>query len=248
MSRGAASDSDASALAEGRPLEPWQRPLLQSLAGHVATVLDLRSRIRESRRLVLHEERSILARELHDSLAQSLSYLKIQIVRLEAALKRADASRVRVSSSAGAFVAESRTDAGRALRADRRQPSATPEEILTEIRTGVSSAYRQLRELLTTFRLKIDGLGLGSALITTAEEFQARSHLTIELNDRMPADLLSPNEEVHVLQIVRESLSNIVRHAQAKHCRIELTFAADEAKVEISDDGVGAPLAATHGR
>ena len=227
------------ALPEGQRLESWQRPLLQSLAGHVATVLDLRSRIRESRRLVLHEERSSLARELHDSLAQSLSYLKIQIVRLEAALKRADASRVRVGSPAGALVGESRADAGKVLHDGRRQPPATPEEILTEIRTGVSSAYRQLRELLTTFRLKIDGLGLGSALVTTAEEYEARSHLTIELNDHMPADLLSPNEEVHVLQIVRESLSNIVRHAQAKHCRIELAFAAGEARVEISDDGVG---------
>jgi two-component system, NarL family, nitrate/nitrite sensor histidine kinase NarX len=227
------------AVSEGQQLEPWQRPLLQSLAGHVATVLDLRSRIRESRRLMLHEERSILARELHDSLAQSLSYLKIQTTRLEAALKRAEASRARVGNAADGVAGESHTDVAKAIRDGRRKPPATPEEIVTEIRTGISSAYRQLRELLTTFRLKMDGLGLGSALIATVEEFQARSHLTIELNDRMPADLLSPNEEVHVLQIVRESLSNVIRHAQATHCRIDLAFAAGEATVVIADDGIG---------
>ena len=227
------------AVGEGQRLESWQRPLLQSLAGHVATVLDLRSRMREGRRLVLHEERSILARELHDSLAQSLSYLKIQMTRLEAALKRADASQDRGGDAAAGVSGASRTRNGNALANGRRRAPATPEEIVTEIRTGISSAYRQLRELLTTFRLKMDGTGLGSALIATAEEFQARSHLSIELDDRMPADLLSPNEEVHVLQIVRESLSNVARHARATRCRIALAFEAGDATVVIADDGVG---------
>lgn len=218
------------AIAEGQRLESWQRPLLESLAGHVATVLDLRGRMREGRRLVLHEERSILARELHDSLAQSLSYLKIQTTRLEVALKRADAR-------------HARSEVGQEPPNSCRKAPATPEAIVTEIRTGISSAYRQLRELLTTFRLKMDGLGLGNALVATAEEFQTRGHLRIELQDRMPADLLSPNEEVHVLQIVREALSNVARHARATLCRIDLSFAAGEVMVLIADNGVGYALA-----
>ena len=40
-----------------------------------------------SKRSALHEERSLIARELHDSLAQSLSYLKIQVSRLQTLLK-----------------------------------------------------------------------------------------------------------------------------------------------------------------
>ncbi len=221
------------AAADGQRLESWQRPLLQSLAGHVATVLDLRNRMREGRRLVLYEERSILARELHDSLAQSLTYLKIQITRLDAALKR------------NQTVGTVSTQAAKIDGDGQRKTPATPEEILGEIRTGVSSAYRELRELLTTFRLKMDGRGLGSALVATAEEFRERGDLIIELTDRMPADLLSPNEEVHVLQIVREALSNCVRHASAQRCQIDLALEGGEALVIIADDGVGFDLADT---
>ncbi|MBK1716753.1 type IV pili methyl-accepting chemotaxis transducer N-terminal domain-containing protein [Thiocystis violacea] len=201
------------ALAPGRTLEPWQQPLLESLAGQLATALRLMGRMHEGRRLALHEERGILARELHDSLAQSLSYLKIQAVRLDAALRESPTA------------------------PDRKLPS--PAEILSEMREGISSAYRQLRELLTTFRLRIDGRGLANALAETVEEFRRRTDIAIRLDDRLPSGLLSPNEEVHVMQIIREALSNVTRHAQARHCWIQLDSAEGEIRVEIRDDGQG---------
>jgi two-component system nitrate/nitrite sensor histidine kinase NarX len=111
------------------------------------------------------------------------------------------------------------------------------------MRTGIASAYRQLRELLTTFRLRMDGAGLGSALAATVREFEARGGLTIRLRDRLPAGLLTANEEVHVLQIVREALSNVVRHAHARTCRVMLDRRAGAACVVVSDDGVGHPAA-----
>jgi two-component system, NarL family, nitrate/nitrite sensor histidine kinase NarX len=43
--------------------------------------------------------------------------------------------------------------------------------VLEELREGLNSAYRQLRELLTTFRLRIEGEGLAAALQTTVTEF-----------------------------------------------------------------------------
>ena len=197
----------------GRTLEPWQRPLLKALAGHLATALNLMGSMREGRRLALHEERSILARELHDSLAQSLSYLKIQAARLDSSLRASDGS--------------------------TRGTLPPPEAILSEIREGISSAYRQLRELLTTFRLRIDGRGLTAALAETLQEFSARSDLDIRLDDRMPPGLLSPNEEVHVMQIIRESISNVVHHAEAGRCAITLEILEDAAVVRIEDDGLG---------
>lgn len=206
------------ASAPGARIEPWQQPLLEALAGHLASALRLMERMHEGRRLALHEERGILARELHDSLAQSLSYLKIQAARLEAAL-------------------------GEPQAAGRRGLPA-PAEILTEMREGIGSAYRQLRELLTTFRLRIDGRGLTNALAETVAELRQRSETQIELDDRLPAGLLSPNEEVHVMQIIREALSNVARHAEAGHCWIGLDRIAGEVQVSIRDDGKGLGSAA----
>jgi two-component system nitrate/nitrite sensor histidine kinase NarX len=246
--------------APGRRLESWQRPLLESLAAHFATALALQDRMRESRRLVLHEERSILARELHDSLAQSLSYLNIQAARLDAALRAAGPAlapaaaqaakppaAAPIATPAGPPDAPARSAAALPLPADGRRPPAAPAQILAEMRTGIASAYRQLRELLTTFRLRMDGAGLGSALAATVREFEARGALLIRLRDRLPAGLLTANEEVHVLQIVREALSNVVRHAHARTCRVMLGRVpggrAGAACVVISDDGVGHPAA-----
>ena len=195
---------------DGISLASWQQPLLEALATQLATALNLQGRIRESRRLVLHEERSILARELHDSLAQSLSYLKIQAMRLDGAIKAPVVN---------------------------GQPS--PEAILGELRDGINSAYRQLRELLTTFRLKIDGQGLRAALAQTIDEFRVRGDLVIRLDDQLPPGLLSPNEEVHVLQIVREALSNATRHARAQQVQVRLQVDAGSVQVEICDDGRG---------
>jgi two-component system nitrate/nitrite sensor histidine kinase NarX len=192
----------------GRTLADWQRPLLEALAAHLASALSRQCRAREGRRLVLHEERSILARELHDSLAQSLSYLKIQAARLDAVLREIPAG-----------------------------TAAT--EISADIRAGISSAYRQLRELLTTFRLKIDSRGLGDALAETVRELGHRGGIAIDLDDRLPDGLLSPNEEVHVLQIVREALSNVIRHAGAGYARLALALADGEVRVSVADDGVG---------
>lgn len=192
--------------AEGA-LEPWQSRLLHTLAGNLGTALKLHERLRQGRRLALHEERGILARELHDSLAQSLSYLKIQAARLSAALDLGDQSQARI--------------------------------VLGELREGISSAYRQLRELLTTFRLKMDDRGLNSALEATVQEFRGRATTAIELDNRLPAALLTPNEEIHVLQIVREALSNVVRHADARRAWVRLALREEAVEVEVADDGRG---------
>jgi two-component system, NarL family, nitrate/nitrite sensor histidine kinase NarX len=156
------------------------------------------------------EERNIIARELHDSLAQSLAYLKMQVSRLE---------RVQTIDAA--------PDA-------RRQ-------IFDELRTGMNSAYRQLRELLTTFRLKLDTPGLNAALNHTVAEFNGRLATSIFLQCDLPPQTLTPNEEIHVLQIVREALTNAVKHAKATEIRVTVRYSAPHVHVSVTDNGVGLP-------
>lgn len=189
--------------------ESWQVQLVEAVGRHIGVSIGSALRATQGRRLALFEERSALARELHDSLAQSLSYLKIQISRLQSLL-------------------------------DAHARGTETDAVIRELREGVTGAYRQLRELLTTFRLKIDGRGLGAALEETVAEFRNRGGVAVALVNRLQRCPLSANEEIHVLQIVREALSNVVRHARALNAQVILECDdAGEAHVTVDDDGIG---------
>lgn len=212
-------------LASGQVLMPWQRELAETVARHVASALGATQRVQSQQRLALLEERSAIARELHDSLAQSLSYLKIQVARLRSGMRGASAG-----SGAGAVGG---VGAG--------TPAVPVDEVLDELKGGLDTAYRQLRELLTTFRLRIDGDGLSSALRATVDEFTRRASLPIALDNRLADVELDANQQIHVLQTVREALANVERHARARNVQVRLArvAAGGEVLVTVEDDGVG---------
>jgi len=203
-------------LPEARQLAPWQTQLLEALSRHIGIALGTARRAEQSRRLSLLEERAAIARELHDSLAQSLAYMKIQVGRLKPHVDGGG------SSEAG--------------------------QVLHELREGLNSAYRQLRELLTTFRMRIEGGGLAAALKNAVDEFSGRGGIPIALEVHLAGCTLSANEEIHTLQIVREALSNVINHAQATQARVKVECGGNGAvHAVIEDDGVGIRKAAvTH--
>ena len=196
-------------LPPGKGLEVWQLELAETMGRHVGAALAAAERRDEHRRLGVLEERAAIARELHDSLAQSLSYTKIQIARLSANIER-----------------------------EGHSPQSLA--VLMELREGVNSAYRELRELLTTFRLGLGEEGFAGALRDTVAEFERRSGVrTTLVNDLLKVEL-SANEQVHVLQVVREALTNIEHHAHARHAWVSLTRGEGQViAVAIEDDGVG---------
>jgi two-component system nitrate/nitrite sensor histidine kinase NarX len=71
---------------DGVRLEDWQRQLVEALSRHMGMALGAARRSEQERLLALQEERSVIARELHDSLAQALSYMKIQVSLLQPVL------------------------------------------------------------------------------------------------------------------------------------------------------------------
>jgi signal transduction histidine kinase len=54
--------------------------------------------------------------------------------------------------------------------------------------------------------------------------------------DRRP---LPPGLDLAAYRIVQEALTNVRRHADASEVRVHLTFATDELRIEVSDDGAG---------
>lgn len=192
-------------------IEDWQNQLIIAVADILATGLSLQQKNEQQAHLMLMEERATIARELHDSLAQALSYQKIQVSRLKKAMKS---------------------------NADQK----TLDQVTEDIREGLNSAYRQLRELLTTFRLKLDAPGLDPALIATLNEFGERSDIRFDYDNQLGYVHLSPNEEIHCLQIIREALSNVVRHSQAKKARLSIRqFDDGTINIGVDDDGIGLP-------
>jgi len=188
----------------------WQKQILQGMADIIATAIELDQKRISENRLVIVEERAVIARELHDSLAQSLSYLKVQMSLLTRKMQK-------------------------------QVPQAQLEETIDDIKDGLNSAYLQLRELLTTFRLKLDDPSMKSALASTVTEFSAKCQHSIEFNYQLPANYLSANQEIHLLQIVREALSNIHRHANASIAGVNITLKDIKVIVQIWDNGMGLP-------
>ncbi|HQS57652.1 MAG: hypothetical protein B7Y56_08730 [Gallionellales bacterium 35-53-114] len=194
---------------ESKTLEDWQTQLLEALSRHIGIAIGTAKRAEQSRRLSLLEERGVIARELHDSLAQSLSYMKIQVSRLQGVMAQ-------------------------------HNLAGDADTILHELREGLNGAYRELRELLTTFRLKIEGNGLVPTLEKSVTEFAARGEIPITIETRLDGCQLSANEEIHIMQIVREALANVVHHSNAAHASVMIEHGADDmVSVIIDDDGVG---------
>ena len=194
---------------EGHTVEDWQMQLLEALSRHIGIAIGTSHRTEQSRRLSLLEERGVIARELHDSLAQSLSYMKIQVSRLQAVMSQ-------------------------------HKLAEDANSILAELREGLNGAYRELRELLTTFRLKIEGNGLVPTLEKTVAEFSARGNIPISIEAQLAGTQLSANEEIHLMQIVREALANVIHHSKAAHASVSVEQGEDEIiSVIIDDDGIG---------
>lgn len=195
----------------------WQKQILQGMADIIATAIELDQKRISEKRLVIVEERAVIARELHDSLAQSLSYLKVQMSLLTRKMQK-------------------------------QLPQAQVEETIDDIKEGLNGAYLQLRELLTTFRLKLDDPSIKNALLGTVTEFNAKCQHPIEFTYQLPANYLNANQEIHLLQIVREALSNIHRHAKATLAGVDISLKENRVVVQIWDNGIGLPESiAKHG-
>ncbi len=194
---------------------PWQEQLLKAMANLIATSIDLEHKRHTENRLIIMEERAVIARELHDSLAQSLSYLKLQISVLNKQLQK---------------------------NLPREQVTPT----IDEISQGTNRAYQQLRQLLTTFRLKLDDHSIENSIRETVNEFSEKCDFPITLDYSLENNSLNPHQEIHILQIIREALSNIHNHAHATEAAIRMRLDDNNVQVEINDNGCGLPEKPTH--
>lgn len=116
-----------------------------------------------------------------------------------------------------------------------------------ELSARVEGAVAELDRVIRDLRNYIFGLRPGiladrqldKALRALVEEFQSRSGVVtiIELDETIASELSTVAADV--VQLTREALSNVGRHAKASTCRVSLTQTDGFALLEVDDDGGG---------
>jgi two-component system, NarL family, nitrate/nitrite sensor histidine kinase NarX len=134
------------------------RDLLDALASHLASAMESQRAAALEREAAVAEERGLLARELHDSIAQSLAFMKIQVQLLRQATSREDteaASKVLGELDTG--VRECYADVRELLMHFRTRTSE--EDIEPALRTTLSKFEHQ-----TGLKARLESDGHGVAL------------------------------------------------------------------------------------
>ena len=163
---------------------------------------------------VREEERTSLAREMHDQLAQELTRLKIDLVWLER----------RVAKSAGAAA------------------PATLAARVAEMSQVADSAIQSVQRIATGLRPAVlDSLGLCAAVDWQARDFQAHSEIACRVSVPAAEPPVSREIATATFRILQESLTNVARHAGATRVKISLRQEADKIILRIADNGGGIP-------
>ncbi|MEM5425559.1 type IV pili methyl-accepting chemotaxis transducer N-terminal domain-containing protein [Paraburkholderia ferrariae] len=190
-----------------REIPPSGVQLLQTLGRHLGVALMNRRLVALGRQLAVSEERNLVAQGLHDSIAQGLSFLKMQVHLLDGAAQQGDLDEIR--------------------------------EIVPLLAGGVEESYDDVRELLLNFRTKLSPGKLRLAVEDTVARFRRQSdaELTLDYRDE-DGPPLPPDQQLQVLFVLQEALSNARKHAQALHVQVSVVNARDF-RLTIEDDGVG---------
>jgi signal transduction histidine kinase len=192
--------------------------LLVALA-FIATTLLSRRMYLPVRALTDHavlEERTRLAREIHDTLAQQLTGIVLELEAADALLNRGSEQRAKTS------VEKARELARGALQEARRS--------VWNLRPAPLSASGLVAAIGHEVEAWEERTGIPA-------RFRARAV--------PPHPPLAPTAEVALLRIGQEALSNAARHGKPEHVDVELRAHAQELVLSIRDDGVGFDPAAT---
>jgi signal transduction histidine kinase len=167
------------------------------------------SQRREGERAALERQR--IARDLHDSVSQSLFSTTLHV----------------------------RT-AQRALTREGLDPTGPVGEELSEIGQLTRGALAEMRSLIFELRPDVLAEeGLVAALTMQAAALSAREGLVIEVDgpgERLP---LGPEVEEQLYRLGQEALANVVKHARASSATIRIAAEDDAVLIEVSDDGRG---------
>ncbi|MGH7164477.1 MAG: sensor histidine kinase [Nitrospiraceae bacterium] len=215
------------------PPRAWT-PDEQSFAGSIADLVSLAlqtaervraeqelqaacERLRELNQRVARaeeQERTRIARELHDEFGQALTGMKFDLAWL---MKQVTAGTA--------------LPAAEAILGKLRSLTALTDQTIQAVRRIAASLRPSL----------IDDLGLASALEWQGQDFAGRTGIRCEVSVTPAAQQapLHADTATDIFRVAQELLTNVARHAHAQTVQIRLSVEADGLRLEVHDDGRG---------
>ncbi|MES2148426.1 MAG: type IV pili methyl-accepting chemotaxis transducer N-terminal domain-containing protein [Pseudomonadota bacterium] len=183
-----------------------EHALLETLGQLLGVAIEnLRLGERE-REMAVSEERNLVAQGLHDSIAQGLNFLNLQVQMLDQSLAAGQLDDV--------------------------------ASIVPALRTGVQESYADVRELLLNFRSGLAEGDLLGSLESAVDKFRRQTGIVATLEADMDGAPFPREQQLQLLFIVQEALSNVRKHAGASAVSIALRDHQDFS-LTIADDGSG---------
>jgi len=161
---------------------------------------------------VREEERSGIAREIHDVLAQELTRLKLDIIWAHKRLNKPVNEPIR-----DALFKKVRDMADHVDMA-----ISTVQKIATELRPVV-----------------LDSVGLCAAIEWQVEDFERRTNISCHVSVLAEETAINDKQATATFRILQESLTNVIRHAGANQLRVSLNQEDGELVLQIHDNGCG---------
>ncbi len=194
-----------------RELGPEDLRLLYTVGDLVGMAIERARLFERSQRMGAVEERSRLARELHDTLAQGLTAVALQLESADCMLEEEDS---------------------------REQVQQIVRKALELTRTNLEETRRVVQDLRAA---PLDGRSLADALAALTAEANGQSQGAVSVTFLQAGESrpLPVRIETGVYRMAQEALTNALRHANAHSITIRLETVPHRLKLHVEDDGQG---------
>ena len=187
--------------------------LLQTIGDMVGIAVERAQLFDHSTKLGALEERNRLAREIHDTLAQSLAAITMQLETADELLSSATTQQ----------------------RAQERAQTSI-QQALKLSRASLNEARRSVLDLRAT---SLEGHTLCEALSALLKDIETCHKLKTTFDAVGAHTPLSTHVEITLYRIAHEALTNVIRHARAHQVVLHLAMTPERVDMTIEDDGVG---------
>lgn len=156
------------------------------------------------------EERNRMVRDLHDNLGQVLGFINLQAQAIQKEL----------------------SDEGQNMY----------DEKLNRLIEVAQTAHKEIRDYIRDVRnsklIEIDFIAALDGEILNYE-LQTAIKVSKSITTRFSEAVMAPNIRIHILNIIKEALNNVRKHAEAENVSVTCDTEGNDLLILISDDGVG---------